>query len=256
MRAAPHVQLPHQSAGLDRIGVRYRVHLVPTRPTSKHSEIAILFFFLCCREEALCEGRLGKEPASTHCEMASSALFSFRLCQEKTPDPFYSILGVGFGGNRIAEFQALVAPPKPPSPPPTPKPVVTAPSNFNTVPNFEQMHREVLDILPLGAGATARLGKVGLKTIQELIRGKFLRKSSSLQIEYVDEKGPAAAQRAFDALTTNSAVKTEETSKGIVRSAEIEGGGTVTVRDFSTGKPPRPTIEVRQPGEMPVKKRF
>ena len=203
--------------------------------------------------------------------MGSGTLFNFRLCKKYSRpllfDPSGSLLeirginpGVGFGGNRIAEFQALVAPPKPPSQPPTPpapKPVVTAPSDFNTVPNFEQIHQEVLDFLPFGAGATARLGKVGLRAIQELIQsGKFLRKGSSLQIENVGEKGTAAAQRAFDALTTNAAVKTVETSKGIVTSAGIEGGGTVSVRDFSSGKPPRPTIQIDRPGEITVKKRF
>lgn len=96
-------------------------------------------------------------------------------------------------------------------------------------------------------------GKVSLQAIKELIEGsKLLKKSKdTLILEHAGTGGKAEAQRVFDSLTVNAEVKLHK--KGI-RSAEIEGGGDVGVRDFSSSK--RPTIQVNRPGEPTTKIRF
>jgi len=102
----------------------------------------------------------------------------------------------------------------------------------------------------LGAGP-----KVSLEAIKELIKKSKLLKSSKEAIQLGRQGGKTEAQRTFDSLTVNAEVKSRPSPSGTeVRSAQIEGGGSVSVRDFSKGG--QPTIQIERPGETTVKIRF
>ena len=104
MRAAPHVRLPHQSG-------RPKSHWcrISCSPCAHVADLETLrnslscFSFSAVARKPCVRGGWGKSRPAMRCKMASGTSFNFRLCQEKTPDPFYSTpYGAGREGCHLA----------------------------------------------------------------------------------------------------------------------------------------------------------
>jgi hypothetical protein len=112
----------------------------------------------------------------------------------------------------------------------------------------------------LMSGQMAAAGKVSLKAITKLINAsKLLKSDKSKVMEHAGLMGKEEKDRVFNSLTVNAEVTKTETKRGDVYKAGIEGGGVLASRDFSSGLPPagnRPTLEIRIPGQPPIKIRF
>ncbi|MDE2047253.1 MAG: hypothetical protein KGJ44_02490 [Betaproteobacteria bacterium] len=72
--------------------------------------------------------------------------------------------------------------------------------------------------------------------------------ASKVLVNAEGKGGIAAAERLFDSLPRVGAVEARETPMGIVRSIELEGGGTASIRPFSQTNPSGATAQINAPG--------
>ena len=68
--------------------------------------------------------------------------------------------------------------------------------------------------------------------------------------------GIGAAEKFFDALPRSGGVSAAETPLGVVRSVELQGGGTASIRPFSQTNPSGATVQINAPGARTIKIRY
>jgi hypothetical protein len=80
---------------------------------------------------------------------------------------------------------------------------------------------------------------------------------TTTHVDAVAKGGIAAAERAFAALPRVGEVVAKDIGEGvIVRHIVLEGGGTASIRTFSSSLPSRPTIQLNVPGAREIKVRY
>jgi hypothetical protein len=134
---------------------------------------------------------------------------------------------------------------------------------------LEGVHPEVLLLLPVrivgGAIGTIIKGLTRLRfsltvntarTVEEVVASSRVLSKSSRLIQLERSGGLKEANRVFDSIArgVSQPVKTVQGSQGTVRVLDLPGGGTASLRSFSTKG--RPTIEVTRPGEVQIRIRF
>lgn len=80
---------------------------------------------------------------------------------------------------------------------------------------------------------------------------------TSTHVDAVAAGGLEAAERAFSLLPRVGTISSRDVGGGVmVRSIGLEGGGTASLRTFSTSTPSRPTIQLNVPGAREIKVRY
>lgn len=93
-------------------------------------------------------------------------------------------------------------------------------------------------------------------TVNELVSGsRFLRESDEL-LQLQRSGGASEANRVFDTIDRAGDIIIRQTPNGAVRSIDLPGGGTASVRGFSSGPVSRPTIQIDSVGARTIKIRF
>ncbi|MBI3621120.1 MAG: RHS repeat-associated core domain-containing protein [Nitrospirae bacterium] len=94
--------------------------------------------------------------------------------------------------------------------------------------------------------------RIGTLTIEDLVASGRVIEATKTLIQIDRSGGPAAANRAFDALAKGRQITNYGNG---IRSVELPGGGSASVRPFSSA-PSRPTIQIDQPTGPTIKIRF
>lgn len=110
----------------------------------------------------------------------------------------------------------------------------------------------VLAISTVGSGSVVSGAFKGAVLAEELV----VTDVSTVLLNAEGRGGVSGAERFFDALPRTGNVTVTETPLGIVRSMELEGGGTASMRPFSKTNPAGATVQIDVPGARKVKIRY
>jgi RHS repeat-associated protein len=126
----------------------------------------------------------------------------------------------------------------------------------STLPYDQPLERICPECNLIGLGGAIK-GAVGLfEVAASRIEQLLVTDVTKVLVNVEGRGGIGAAEKFFDALPRNGGVSAAETPLGVVRSVELQGGGTASIRPFSQTNPSGATVQINAPGARTIKIRY